>query len=44
MSQIEHFFISYNEQAGKTFELTGRGGHRRARTLLDEAIHRHTKR
>lgn len=44
MSQIEHFFISYNEQAGKKFDLTGRGGHRRARTLLDEAIRRHANR
>lgn len=43
MSQIEHFFISYNEQAGKQFELRGRGGRRRARTLLDEAIRRHPK-
>ena len=43
MSQIEHFFISYNEQAGKQFEPTGRGGARRARTILDEAIARHAK-
>ena len=40
MNQIEHFFISYNEQAGKQFEPTGRSGSRRARTILDEAIRR----
>jgi len=44
MSQIEHFFVSYNEQAGKRFEPTRRSGARRARTLLDEAIERHAKR
>lgn len=41
INQIEHFFISYNEQAGKQFEPTARRGARRARTLLDEAIERH---
>ena len=44
LNQIEHFFISYNEQAGKHFEPTGRSGGRRARTLLDEAIRRHATR
>jgi inorganic pyrophosphatase len=43
MSQIEHFFISYNEQAGKHFEPTDRSGARRARTLVDKAIRRHAK-
>ena len=43
MNQIEHFFISYNEQAGKQFEPTGRKGPRRARTLVDEAIERRAK-
>ena len=41
LDQIEHFFISYNEQAGKQFQPTGRSGARRARTILDEAIARH---
>jgi len=41
LNQIEHFFISYNEQAGKQFEPTGRRGARRARAILDEAIARH---
>lgn len=43
VDQIEHFFISYNEQAGKVFEPTGRHGSRRARALLDDAIERHAK-
>lgn len=34
--QIEHFFINYNEQAGKRFEPKGRHGPRRAANLLDE--------
>lgn len=32
--QIEHFFISYNEQHGKRFEPKGRHGPKRAETLL----------
>ena len=32
--QIEHFFISYNEQAGKRFEPQGRHGKKRAENLL----------
>jgi len=32
--QIEHFFISYNEQEGKKFEPKGRHGPRRAAKLL----------
>lgn len=34
-SQIEHFFISYNEQDGKKFEPKGRHGPKRARLLLE---------
>jgi inorganic pyrophosphatase len=33
--QIEHFFISYNEQHGKRFEPTGRHGPKRAVALLE---------
>lgn len=36
--QIEHFFVSYNEQAGKTFEPTGRHGPKRARSLVEKAM------
>ena len=39
IKQIEHFFISYNEQAGKRFEPTGQHGPRRAQQLLDAARH-----
>ena len=44
MQQIEHFFISYNEQAGKNFEPTGRGDAQRAKTLLRQAHQRFTRR
>lgn len=33
--QIEHFFISYNEQHGKRFEPKGRHGPKRAEALLE---------
>jgi inorganic pyrophosphatase len=39
-SQIEHFFISYNEQAGKTFEPTRRSGRKRAEKILEEGRRR----
>src|SRR5690349_3595740 len=39
-NQIEHFFISYNEQDGKRFEPVGKHGKRRAQTLLDEGRRR----
>lgn len=35
-SQIEHFFISYNEQAGKRFEPTGQHGPKKATQLLEQ--------
>lgn len=41
VSQIEHFFINYNHEAGKQFEPTGHGGPRRAQTILDEAHRKH---
>jgi len=40
IDQIEHFFVSYNEQAGKHFEPVGRHGPVRARRILDEAMRR----
>jgi inorganic pyrophosphatase len=36
-SQIEHFFISYNEQAGRKFEPKGRHGPVKAGELVKEA-------
>jgi inorganic pyrophosphatase len=38
LEQIEHFFISYNEQAGKTFEPTGRFGPKKAGNLVKRAM------
>ena len=43
-SQIEHFFISYNEQAGKTFEPRGRNGYRKAETIVEQASRRYKSR
>jgi inorganic pyrophosphatase len=40
VDQIEHFFVSYNEQAGKDFEPVGRHGPNRARHLLDDGMRR----
>ena len=45
-TQIEHFFINYNSQAGKTFRPTDRSGRKRAKKLLDDArrrLQRHGK-
>lgn len=44
IEQIEHFFISYNAQANKQFEPTGRGNGKRAHALLREAHKRFTRR
>ena len=37
LGEIEHFFISYNEQAGKTFKPRRRAGADRARQLIEAA-------
>ncbi|HYO62391.1 MAG TPA: inorganic diphosphatase [Pyrinomonadaceae bacterium] len=37
LSEIEHFFVSYNEIKGKKFEPRGRFGPKRARELVEEA-------
>src|SRR5437763_812186 len=39
-SQIEHFFISYNEQAGKKFAPSGRSGRKRAAKILEQGRRR----
>jgi inorganic pyrophosphatase len=39
-SQIEHFFISYNEQEGKRFEPIGKHGPKRAQQLLEQGRRR----
>jgi inorganic pyrophosphatase len=40
IEQIEHFFVSYNEQSGKKFEPTGRFGPRKARNMVETAMRR----
>jgi inorganic pyrophosphatase len=40
VEEIEHFFVSYNEIKGKTFEPTGRYGSRRAKEIVEEGIRR----
>ncbi|HYD51395.1 MAG TPA: inorganic diphosphatase [Gemmatimonadaceae bacterium] len=37
IEQVEHFFVSYNAIKGKRFEVLGRGGPRRARTVVEQA-------
>ena len=38
ISQIEHFFVSYNAAKGKRFTVKGQFGRRRAHALVNEAI------
>ena len=40
VAEIEHFFASYNQIAGKEFNPAGRGGPDRARALADEGAKR----
>jgi inorganic pyrophosphatase len=44
LQQIEHFFVSYNAQAGKRFEPAGRGDGKRAHALLRQAHTRFSRR
>jgi inorganic pyrophosphatase len=37
VEEIEHFFVSYNEVAGKSFRVLGRAGPDRARALVEKA-------
>jgi inorganic pyrophosphatase len=43
IEEIEHFFISYNEQAGKKFTPLGRGGPKTAEKLLEEGMRQFQK-
>ncbi len=38
LDEIEHFFVSYNEQDGKTFRPLGRSGEGRARQIVEESV------
>ena len=40
LDEVEHFFRSYNELAGKRVEFKGRGGPERAAALVDEGVAR----
>ena len=41
LHEIEHFFISYNDEKGKRFEVLDRKGPRAARALVEEGAARH---
>lgn len=38
LSEIEHFFISYNQIEGRIFRVLGRQGRQRAQSLVDAAL------
>jgi inorganic pyrophosphatase len=38
VEEIEHFWISYNEIKGKRFTPIGRGGRKKAKTLVEQAM------
>ncbi|HLJ93082.1 MAG TPA: inorganic diphosphatase [Gemmataceae bacterium] len=40
VQEIEHFFVSYNEMAGKQFKPLGRYGPHRAEKLVEKAVKR----
>src|SRR5262249_53046880 len=40
VQEIEHFFVSYNEMAGKQFKLPGRHGPHRAEKLVKQGAKR----
>jgi inorganic pyrophosphatase len=40
VDQIEHFFVTYNQEEGKRFEPIGRHGRRRATALLESGMRR----
>lgn len=44
LDEIEHFFVSYNEQKGKVFRPTGRVGARAAKTIVERGAASFAKR
>ena len=40
LKEIEHFFVSYNEERGRDFRLIGRAGPERARRLVQAGVRR----
>jgi inorganic pyrophosphatase len=43
LSQVEEFFASYNKQRGKKFEITDRGGPKKALGYLKSGIKAYQK-
>jgi inorganic pyrophosphatase len=43
LSQLEGFFVAYNKQRGKKFEITGTGGPKKAVKFLQTGIQKHKK-
>jgi len=43
LDQVEHFFVSYNEQRGKKFKVTATGGPKRAIGFLKDGIKAYNK-
>lgn len=43
INEIEHFFVSYNEMAGKKFKPIGRGGPDEAKELVQEGKKRFSR-
>jgi inorganic pyrophosphatase len=43
LGEVEHFFVSYNEARGKTFEPTGRKGPQAARLLVERSLVRRAR-
>jgi inorganic pyrophosphatase len=40
LKEIEHFFVSYNEERGRDFRVIGRAGPERARRLVQAGVRR----
>jgi inorganic pyrophosphatase len=43
LNQVEAFFVSYNKQRGKKFEITGTGGPKKAIDFLESGIRAHKR-
>jgi inorganic pyrophosphatase len=43
VEQIEHFFVTYNQEEGKRFKPTGRHGKKRAKELVESGMKRYSR-
>ena len=43
VEQIEHFFVTYNQEEGKRFEVTGRHGRKRAKECVETGMRRYRR-